>query len=314
MQVSDEDLSSPSVALSILEQGLHGGFIEQADLAEEESEFCERTDWVERVIRFKCRSCRSWHTTPLGEKRCLQTQQSVNSIEEKQGYRVLGDPQLDLEIEEDYNLFLKESSSTIETAALPYKSIVFVPDEDEMVFSDRAGSTVLLPLRKLPEFADEIARKELIENINEKRKRLVDWDRLDAGGDDFEKILFRLVKRDGNYSNERWGGNGPDQGKDGFCSIDLGGRETRVLIQAKFNNKGDAVNDRQVERSCRKADRHDCRGVIIGTVRTSGDLESELEAGTLHSKSVHYLRVWPGPEIKEKLSKHPDIIAELFLE
>ncbi len=314
MQISKENLSSPSVTLSILELGLHGGFIEQEDINEEQLDFCEQTDWIKKVVRFKCGTCNNWHTISPGEKICLQTQQSADSIEEKKGYRVIVDSQLDLKIEEDYDLFLKESSSSIETATLPYKSIVFVPDENDMVFSDRAGSTIVLPLEKLPEFVDETSRKDFIENINEKRKRLVDWDRLDPEGGDFEKILFRLMKRDGDYFNGKWGGSGPDQGKDGFCSIDLGGRETRVLVQAKFNNEGSAINDRQVEKSCRKAERHDCRGVIIGTVKTSGDLESEFEAGTLQSKSVHYLRIWSGPEIKEKLSEHPDIIAELFLE
>jgi hypothetical protein len=54
--------------------------------------------------------------------------------------------------------------------------------------------------------------------------------------------------------------------------------------------------------------------VIIGTVKSSGDLESEFEQGTFRSKSVTFLRVWPGPEVKEKLAKYPDIIAEYFLE
>jgi hypothetical protein len=313
-QITEDSFSNPSTTISILEKGLHGGLLERDQLEAEEIEFCEETDWVERVIRFKCTDCGNWHTAPPGDERCLQTQQPVETTDERQGYRVIANSKLDIEIEEDYNLFIAESSSTIDSATLPYKSIIFVPDEDEIVFSDRAGSTVLLPLYRLPEFVAEHSPEEIIDDINDKRRRLVNWDRLDAGGDEFEKIVFRLIKRDPEYFNESWGGSGPDQGKDGFCSIDLGGRPTRILVQAKFNNNGDAVNDRQVERSCQKADRHDCSGVIIATIRTSGDLESEFEAGTLQTRSVNYLRIWAGPEIKEKLSHHPDLIARFFLE
>ncbi|SDQ40817.1 hypothetical protein [Natronobacterium texcoconense] len=313
-QITEHDFSDPSTVVSILNEGLHGGFIDKGSLSDEEIHFCKVTDWIESVQKFKCSSCGKWHTAPHGEEKCLRTREPVEPRTAKTGFRVTAGSQLDLEISDDYSLYIYEYSSSVDTTKLPYKSIVFTPDLDEMVFSDRAGSTVLLPLSELPTFVDESSRENIISDINQKRKRLIDWESLDSGGDDFEEIIFRLVKRDDNYFNESWGGSGPDQGKDGFCSIDLGGRETRVLVQAKFNNNGDAVNDRQLDKSCRKADRHDCSGVIIGAVKTSGDLESEVERGTYQTQKVHYLRIWPGPEIKEKLSEHPDLIAEYFLD
>jgi hypothetical protein len=313
-QITEGDFPDSPTTLSILDQGLHGGFIEREGLREEESDFCEQANWVEKVIRFRCSACENWHTAPAGERRCSRTQQPAESLEEKEGYRVVAESQLNLNIGGDYNLFVEESSSSIDIARLPHKSIVFVPDESEMVFSDRAGSTVVLPLEELPKIMNEEKREEIIEDINAKRRQLVDWDRLDSKGGDFERIVFRLIKRDSDYFNESWGGSGPDQGKDGFCSIDLGGRDKRILEQAKFNNEGSAINDKQVEKSCRKAERHDCSGVIIAAIRTSGDLETEYESGSLQSRSANFLRIWSGPEIKEMLSEHPDLIAEMFLQ
>jgi len=313
-QITETSFSDPDSILSILERGLHGGFLDDSSLSEGEREFCEDADWVEKVYKFKCGGCGKWHTAPPGEERCLRTQEPVEVDESKTGFRVIADSRLEIGEDTGYSLFVEEAASSVNTTKLPYKSIVFIPGQEEMQFSDRAGSTVFLPLEVLPSFTDDETRTEYIRDINEKRKRLVDWERLDPDGDDFEELIFRLVKRDDSYFNESWGGSGPDQGKDGFCSIDLGGRETRILVQAKFNNEGDPVNGSQMEKSCRKAERHDCSGVIIGTVRSSGDLESEFEQGTFRSKSVNYLRVWPGPEVKEKLSTHPDLIAEYFLE
>jgi hypothetical protein len=37
-----------------------------------------------------------------------------------------------------------------------------------------------------------VTRKEFIQGINEKRKQLVNWERLDSRGDDFEEIIFHL--------------------------------------------------------------------------------------------------------------------------
>lgn len=313
-QITETSFSDPESILSILERGLHGGFLAESSLSEEERRFCESTDWVEKVYKFKCSGCGKWHTAPPGEERCLRTQEPVEVDQSKTGFRVIADSRLVLGEDTGYSLFVEEATSSVNTTKLPYKSIVFIPGQEEMQFSDRAGSAVFLPLEVLPSFTDDETRTEYIRDINEKRKRLVDWERLGKEGDDFEELIFRLVKRDDSYFNESWGGTGPDQGKDGFCSIDLGGRETRILVQAKFNNEGDPVNGSQVEKSCRKSERHDCSGVIIGTVRSSGDLESEFEQGTFRSKSVNYLRVWPGPEVKEKLAKHPDLIAEYFLE
>jgi len=313
-QITEQDFSDPSTTLSLLEKGLHGGFLSEDSLTEEETELCKQKEWIERVNKYKCSSCGTWHKAPPGEERCLRTQEPIEPRKIQLGFRVIADESLDFDLDIDYELFVEEASSAVDTATLPYKSIVFLPDTNDIVFSDRAGSTVFLPLDVLASFTDGKSRNEILSEITEKRKRLVDWERLDDGGGDFEEIIFRLVSRDDNYFNESWGGSGPDQGKDGFCSINLGGRETRVLVQAKFNNNGKAENSDQVEKSCRKAERHDCRGVIIGTVKTSGDLESEFDSGALHTRSVNYLRIWAGPEIKEKLSKHPDIVAEYFLE
>jgi hypothetical protein len=313
-QITETSFSDPESIISILERGLHGGFLAESSLSEEERRFCNSEEWVEKVYKFKCSGCGKFHTARPGEERCLRTQEPVEPDESKTGFRVIADSRLNIEEDTGYSLFVEETASSVNTTKLPYKSIVFLPDQEEMQFSDRAGSIVFLPLEALPSFTDEEQRTRFVQQINEKRKRLVDWERLDPGGDDFEELIFRLVERDNDYFNESWGGSGPDQGKDGFCSIDLGGRGTRILIQAKFNNQGDPVNGRQVEKSCRKAERHDCSGVIIGTVKSSGDLESEFEQGTFRDKSVNYLRVWSGPEVKEKLATHPDLIAEYFLE
>jgi hypothetical protein len=248
-----------------------------------------------------------------GEEKCLRTQEPVEPTEFNAGFRVVVDPRLDIHTDTDYTLFISEHSESVNTIQIPYKSIVFVPDVSEMVFSDKAGSIVFLPLDVLPEFFGPEDREQHLSEIADKRKTLIDWGRLDTNGGDFQEIIFRLVKKDDNYFNESWGGSGPDQGKDGFCSINLGGRETRILVQAKFNNQGDAVNDSQVERSCRKADRHNCGGVILGAVKTSGDLESEFEKGTFRTRNVNFLRIWSGPEVKEKLSKQPDLVAEYFI-
>lgn len=313
-QITESSLTDSSISQSLLNQGLHGGFLAEEELSKEEIKFSRETEWVQSVRKFKCNICGGWHTTPPGEERCLQTQEPIEPRDSKNGFRVIADSRIDLGIDTGYTLFIKESQSAVNTSELPYKSIVFIPIIDEIVFPDRAGSTIFLPLTALAEFTETEARETLINEINEKRKRLVDWDRLDDNGGDFEEIVFRLLSRDEDYFNESWGGSGPDQGKDGFCSINLGGRETRVMVQAKFNNDGKSINGDQVEKSCRKAKRHDCGGLIIAAVKTSGDLESEFEQGVFRTKSVNFFRVWSGPVIKEKLAEHPDLIAEMFLE
>lgn len=314
-QITETSLSDSGPLLSILEQGLHGGFLDEDTLSNKEVQFCESMDWVEKVYKFKCSACGKWHTAPPGEERCLRTQEPVDVNESKNGFRVIADSRLKIGEDIGYSLFVEEATSSVNTTKLPYKSIVFIPGQEDIQFSDRAGSIVFLPLDVLPSFTDDETRTELIEEINGKRKQLVDWERLDPDGDDFEELIFRLVRRDDSYFNESWGGTGPDQGKDGFCSIDLGGRETRVMVQAKFNNEGSSINDKQVERSCRKASsRHNCKGLIIAAVKTSGDLESEFEKGAFHTKDVNFFRLWSGPVIKEMVSEHPDLISEYFLE
>jgi hypothetical protein len=312
-QITEQDLQQTSDAVSVLEQGVDGGFLESGELTESEIDFCNNVDWIDNVVRFQCRDCGNWHTAKPGETKCLRTQRPVDPNKRRDGYRIEKGLEIGIDLDWDYNLSIEESSTTVDGNTLPYKSIVFVPDIDEITFSDRAGSTVLLPMTKLSTLIDESSRREMVSKINDLRERLVDWDRLDDQGGDFQEIVFRLVSRDDNYFNESWGGTGPDQGKDGFCSIDLGGRETRVLVQAKFNNDGSAVSSDQVEKSSRKAKRNDCRGVIIGTVKSSGDLETEHETGALQTRDVMYLRIWSGPVLREKLSKHPDLISRFFL-
>ncbi len=313
-RIRQKSISNEPEAATLLKKGLHGGFLDKESLRQEEVDFCNKVEWIESAVNFNCPSCGNSHTTKPREEKCLRTQAPINISDPDAGYRVIAESKIQLEDSLDYSLYVEESTSTVDSSKLPHKSIVFLPqiDEDEVIFSDKAGSTVFLSLEQLPAFAEESERSEIVDKIDEKRRKLVDWSEIEDG-DEFEELLFRLITRDEDYFNESWGGVSFDQGKDGFCSIDLGGRETRVLIQAKFNNNGDAVSAADAGTYCRKAARHDCGGLLIGCVKSSGDLESEIESGALHSKDVYFPDIWSSPILKEKLAEHPDLISEFFL-
>jgi hypothetical protein len=314
MPITETDFDSPSTSISVLDKGLHGGFIEEDELVGEEKIFCERTEWIEGVVKFRCDECGDMHTSRPMEMRCLRTNNEVEPSQIERGYRLIPDQELQVDIGIEYDVLVEEHTSAINERELPYKSIVFVPDVSKMVFSDKAGSTVYLPLDRLPGIFTTEERDLIISGIDEKRRQLIDWDSLNPNGEDFQEMIYRLIERDDDYSNVHWGGTGPDQGKDAFCSIVQGGRETNVLVQMKFNNYGQSVNDSDIERYIRKAGRHDCRGLIVAAVRTSGDLETDFYDGNLLSRDMTYLEMWSGPKIKERLAEHPDLIAEYFIE
>lgn len=312
MKVSESDIQT-SGFVSLLKKSLHGGLISTSSLDSSEEKICKNRRWIQRAVKFTCTECGEIHTTAHSKVRCVRRELPVDPKEVEEGYRLEPGLELEIETETDYTILVKEHSDIVNASDLSYKSIVFVPDIEQLEFTDRAGSVVFVPLERIPSIFETDSSASLIQDIREKRRQLLEWGNLEPNGDDkFEEIIFSLVNRTPSYSNAHWGGSGPDQGKDAFCSVDQGARETSVLVQAKFNNEGDAVNANTAEKYCRKAGRHDCRGLILSAVRTSGDLESEFYDGEFHTRGVRYFELWSGPEIKEMLAEHPDLIAEYF--
>jgi len=309
--IKHENFDEPDLVIEIIKKSVHGGFISEEKLDEDLKELCEKLDWMEKVQDFLC-NCEDRHTTRIGKEICLKTKENIEPKNVKIGYRYKAEKEMDLNFNLEYDYFLYEHSDVVNPLDIPTKSIIFVPDVDQILFLDRIGSKILLPVEKIQLFLNNESRERLLNTIREKRQELINWKELDSEGKEFQEITYRLVSRDERFKTERWGGRGPDQGKDTFCSIELGGRETRVLIQAKFNLSG-SLNEDEVQKYLRKANRHDCKGLIISTINTSGDFESEFDKNAFHNKDVHFFRIWPGPEMKEKLSKHPDLLEEYFI-
>ena len=314
MLLTEQNFDTPSATISVLRKSLHGGFIPVEELSSKEENICERADWIEKCIKFRCGNCGDRHKTAIDDIHCVRRAQSTTATDEESGFRKKPGIELEIQTETDYNIFIREHSTVVDVNETPYKTLIVVPNIDELTFTDRAGSRVFIPIQRIHELFSSLSDNDLISEIQERRKRLLDWEALDDQGNEFQEIIYYLIERDDDYFNCDWGGSGQDQGKDSFCSIDLGGRPTRILVQAKFNNRGSAVNDIQVERYCRKAsERQDCNGLIVAAVKTSGDLETEFDKGAFHSRQVRYLEIWSGPKIKERLSQHPDLIGEYFL-
>lgn len=313
MYLTEEDFQQPDVTTSLLQKAIHGGFLNERDLTQEEMELCKDAEWIEEVMKFKCTSCGDYHKTRPHENRCLVTDEEVQVDSLEKGYRKLPDSTLEVEETFGYTVVLKEHSSVDMSDQLSDKTIAFVPNIESMQFSDKAGTTVYVPMNRICEIFQTGHDGGLINNIELRRKDILNWEVLDDRGADFQEIVFRIIDRNGDYSNVNWGGEGPDQGKDAFCSIDRGGRETNILIQMKFNNNGGSINDHQIERSIRKASKHDCRGLIYAAVKTSGDLETDFYDGNLKSRDMTYFRLWSGPELKEMICRHPDLINEYFI-
>lgn len=310
--IDTTELSNPEATVSVLSKSLHGGFVPIESLTERELDVCEQEDWMEEASKFSCPICGDTHVTKANEEKCLRTYQKIDSNGVERGYKLSSEMDLQIPHDTDYNFFLKEASSAVDTYKLPYKSIVFVHDIEQITLADKAGGIVFVPLNEIERMSTPEELNDLIERINEERKKLINWEALSEDGSDFEEIVYRLIWRNDKFFNESWGGSGPDQGKDGYCSIDLGGSPTRILVQMK-SNPGSSVSSTDIDSYLSKAYRHDCRGLIIAAVNTSGDFESEFQSGAFHNRDVHFFQVWAGPDLKEMISAHPDLIAEYFL-
>lgn len=310
-RIVESDFENPEVTVLLLKRTLHGGLIPEGEFSEEEVELCNSVEWIESATRFKC-DCGSWHTTSGKQFECPIEMKPVDPSEVQEGYRRTSDISIQFGFDSEYNFKIVEHSSVPTISEIDDKTLIFSPDIEELEFPDRVGRVVWLPLSSLPEVTDNNHRGEIIQEIRDKRKELIDWNRLDSRGNDFEELSYRLISRDDQFYNPSWGGRGVDQGKDAFCSIDLASRETRVLVQAKYN-PGSSLSRSDIRGYVQDTKEHDCTGLLLTTINTSGQAETSYESHGYQTDSVPFVRLWQGVEIKERLSGHPKLISEYFL-
>lgn len=310
-KIRKEAILDNSKLVNLLEKFIDKGFISDEDLEQDEEDLCRSVTWITEKQKFDCPLCNEWHIVSSKKYECPKEFTKVNPQENKirQGYGRVNNWDLELEIEETQTNIVE--SRKFSDPSHEEKSIYFTNDCDEIEFLDPAGNTVFVPIDKIYEFVET---DEMIERIRSLRKDRVNWPILDEEGDQFEEIVYRLIERDSRYFNAAWGGTGPDQGKDGYFTTNIAGNEIRLMSQQKFNNNSSGVNTDDVDLYCRKASKtHDCKGVLIAAVNITGPLESDLESGVFETAEIRWCEVWSGEEIKEKLSKHPDLISEYFI-
>lgn len=307
------DFNSSANLVAVLEKTLDGGFVPREEFDETQQDLCEIVNWIESAVKFRC-DCGDWHTaqTKDAEYDCPVRMYPVKPDETIFGFRRKANISLDLDLDVEYELEIAEHTSRVSVSEFDDKAIVFAPDVDSLEFPDRVGRVVWLPLCDLPNLVSEEDRTRMLSNIRERRRNFIDWERLENTGDDFEEITYRLIARSDLFYNRSWGGRGPDQGKDAYCSVDTGGPGTRVLVQAKGQPES-SLNKTDIREMVQDAASHDCEGLLVTTINITGDAETKYERGGYRTASVPYIKIWPGVEIKERLSRHPDLISEYFI-
>jgi len=210
-----------------------------------------------------------------------------------------------------YRLRICESRGYIEPNSVESKAIFFTPDSDEIELYEPSGRIVVGPLSKIKEaYTGNI--KNIVDEVTKLLQEVIDWERLDSGGDEFAEITYRILEKEDDFYDASPGGMGPDQGKDGFCYLSHGRRNLKILVQAKFNNNSSGINVEDYSKMATNATGMDCKGVLLTAVSTTGDLETKLGNDSFLSH-LHFVDAWNGKMMKEKIAKYPGIISEYFL-
>lgn len=312
-EIVGEDFESPDTVVELLELTLGGGFVDGDELNDDLEHLSKHVNWIESAVKCKC-ECGEWHTAREreGSYECPLKMHPVEPDVVREGIRQSANLSPNFDVELEYELEVAEHTSIVEISEFDDMAIVFAPDVENLEFPDRVGRVVWLPVEDLPKIVDVQEREDLLVEIREKRKELIDWGRLDSQGNMFEEITYRLIDRDDQFHSLSWGGNGPDQGKDAFCSIDLVGRDARILVEAK-GRPDSTQSENDIHNYVRRAKRHNCEGLLLSAINISGDAESANEANAYQTDSVPIVRIWSGVDIKERLSQHPDLITEYFI-
>lgn len=311
-RIKTSEIRDQTPFISVLQKGIHKGFIQKSNLDSDEIEYCKKTPWIKKQVQFFCDSCQMNHKTSPDNVVCPSRQIRVQSADLTEGFQISPEVELPEPPRKEYNLEVIESRKYIDPEKVEKKTLYFTSDAGNLELYEPSGRIVVAPISRLPDAYSQDAYGCLIEEIQDLVKESIDWGKLDSAGDKFQKLTYQLLRLEDEFNNVSPGGTGPDQGKDGFCYKRIGRRKVKILVQVKFNNDGSGLNQSDINSMVINAEGLDCNGLLVTTIKTTGDLETKLGNPNFVSQ-MQYLDVWEDTKMKSKISKYPSLIERYFL-
>lgn len=312
VSIKKQDIVGEPAFLPVFSKGIHGGFIKKEDLPHDELEYCNKVSWVKKRVQFFCSYCQMNHVVEPDDVICPARQVSVQNPELAEGFQITPEAKFPEPEGSEYKVEVAENRKQIDPEKISTKTIYFVPQSDGIDLYTPTGKIAVAPLDRLPEAFTKQDYEDLIFEIRDLVKDTIKWSKLDSDGDDFQELTYRLLRLEDQFDNVSPGGTGQDQGKDGFCDQQIGRRKVRTMVQVKFNNEGSGLNKSDITSMIMDAESHDCKGLLVTTIKTTGDLETKLNNPNFGSR-MQYLDVWEEIKMKAKISKYPSLVQDYFL-
>ncbi|WP_227379919.1 hypothetical protein [Haladaptatus halobius] len=313
VEINKSEIIGEAAFVPTLVKGISGDFIDKSSLVHDELAYCKEMPWIRKRVRFYCDNCGMHHKVKPNEIICTaqQTPVKISSSKQTEGFELARNIELPNPSSCSYNIDLIENKKFIEVDKVTEKVIFFTPDQAKLSLYESTGKIAVAPINRLSEVYSTTGCDRLVDEIEELTSNIVQWNKLDSEGDDFQELVYQLLRLNDSFSNISPGGTGADQGKDGFCYQNIGRRTVKIMVQDKFNNEGSGINARDLNRMKMNANSHGCTGLLVATIKTTGDLETKLASDDF-LPDMKFLDVWNGVEMKSRISQHPELIKDYF--
>lgn len=158
----------------------------------------------------------------------------------------------------------------------------------------------------------EVFLNKILNYIKDSKDKQIRWSKLNPTT--FQDLVYDIIKEERIFKRILRGGNGPDQGKDGFGwkhKITKGKiNSVKFLIQCKFTKVNRKFSVRDINNYYQSALRHGCRGLIFATnAQLSGDTYTQL--GSSAYKGVKIVSI-EGKDLFDLLMKHDNLRIKYF--
>lgn len=311
MRISIQELTNDGKLVQCLQESFSRGFIsfEESYIDKEK---VEEYNFLEFKLAFECPFCGcEMRETPKEFYRCYERDHKIEheNIDYDKGYRL---KTCKIEDFKGYKIRIHKSPEIVrkkEYNGGRDKFIVFTNNlNSEFKFMDRSGSMIKFPLEKIQIFQkdsyEEVFEK-LIKELRNKRKRLIDWN--SVSGDEFQELFERLLIRNNKFETIRTGGESTDRGVDGY--IRHKDKDLDLMVQCK-RNTSKSLSRRDIRDMREDAEDENLKGFVLGCITISGD--AAAPSRDYSNENIDYVDIWQETEIKEELSKYPDLIKEYF--
>lgn len=316
--ISTKEIEKNPDLTEVIKSSISGGFVPLEDVSIDETELL-LTEFLEPLIRYSCPKCGLRMSSPEKEEsyQCHRCSNVFDEPERKQKGFKLDDynfenfiPGYEVKICENPTRFMDKKIEDTNK-----KFILFSNRErDQYTFLDGSGAFVELSLNKLEQIIKgDLDLEEIIEELRNKRKRKIEWSKLNITGrkNEMQHLTYQILEEEEDFRIVQSGGRGNEGGVDGVVYYEGGQNPRKMMLQCKRNVKG-SLSRKNIRNMVADAEDEDFEGLLISAVNVSGDAMNRHKDNEFSTQDIHPVFIWQAEKLESMLSKKPHLIRDFF--